>query len=40
MHWGSGVGGWDPNVLYVSDRDQGRLFAMNIGVPGKEISKP
>ena len=40
MHWGSGVGGWDPEVLYVADRDQGRLFAMEIGKPGKEVTQP
>ena len=40
MHWGSGVGGWDAEVLYVSDRDQGRLFGLQIGVPGKEHTAP
>jgi sugar lactone lactonase YvrE len=40
MHWGSGIGGWDPEVLYVADRDQGRLFAIQVGKPGKETTKP
>ena len=40
MHWGSGIGGWDETVLYVSDRDQGRLFGLEIGVPGKEKTLP
>ena len=40
MHWGSGVGGWDPTVLYVADRDQGRLFGLEIGVLGKEVTAP
>ena len=34
MRWGSGVGGWDPNVLYVADRQGAGLFAMDVGFPG------
>mgnify|MGYP000061571930 CR=1 FL=1 len=35
LRWGVGVAGWDPDTLYVADRDQGRLFAINVGIPGK-----
>jgi sugar lactone lactonase YvrE len=34
VHWGSGLGGWDKNTLYVADRDQGRLFGLEVGAPG------
>lgn len=40
LHWGNGVGIWDPYTLYVADRDQGRLFALDIGVLGKETTAP
>ena len=40
MHWGTGIGGWDPEILYVADRDEGRLFALEIGKPGKEVTAP
>ena len=36
LRWGVGVGGWDPDVLYVADRDQGRVFAIDVGIPGKK----
>ena len=36
LRWGNGIGGWDVDVLYVSDRDQGRLFALDMGIPGKK----
>jgi sugar lactone lactonase YvrE len=36
MRWGVDVGGWEPDVLYVADRDQGRLFGVEMGVPGKK----
>lgn len=35
LRFGSGIDGWDRETLYVSDRDQGRLFAIEAGVPGK-----
>lgn len=35
MRWGNHIGRWHENTLYVSDRDQGRLFALEIGIPGK-----
>ncbi len=34
LRWGVGVAGWDPNTLYVADRDRGRLFAIEVGIPG------
>lgn len=34
MRWGSNRGGWDPEVLYVSDRDQGRIFGLELGIAG------
>jgi sugar lactone lactonase YvrE len=33
MKWGRGLGGFDSNVLFVADRDDGRLFAVSVGVP-------
>lgn len=36
MRWGNGNGGTERGVLYVSDRDQGRLFGIEIGLNGKE----
>jgi sugar lactone lactonase YvrE len=33
MRWGRGLGGFDANVLFVADRDEGRLFAVPVGVP-------
>ncbi len=35
LRWGVGTAGWDPDTLYVADRDQGRLFAIDVGIPGK-----
>ena len=34
MHFGHGVGGWQENVLYVSDRDTAGVYALELGVPG------
>lgn len=36
MRWGHDIGGWSSDILYVSDRNQGRLFALDIGLPGKK----
>ena len=36
LHFGRGVGGWDLHTLYVMDRDDGRVFELPIGVPGKD----
>jgi hypothetical protein len=32
LRWGNGVGGWDPSVLYVTDRNQ--LFEVHVGIEG------
>ena len=35
MKWGYGIGGWESDVLYVSDRDTRGIFAIDLGIPGK-----
>lgn len=35
LRWGHDIGGWERDVLYVSDRDQGRIFGLEMGIPGK-----
>ncbi len=40
MHWGSGIGGWDENILYVADRDEGRLFELDLGIVEKDRVYP
>jgi sugar lactone lactonase YvrE len=35
MQWGSGVGGWDPAILYVIDGNQDRVYELDVGVRGK-----
>jgi len=35
IRFGHGVGGFDIYKLYASDRDAGRLFEINLGVPGR-----
>ena len=37
MRWSPGVGGWDPSRLYVSDRDKGRIFAIDLGHGPREL---
>ena len=39
MHFGAG-GGFAPDVLYVADRDQGRLFGLQLGVTGAPEAFP
>lgn len=34
IHWGRGVGGFEKNVMYVADRDQGRLFGVQVVIEG------
>lgn len=34
MHWGNGIGGWAEDVLYVANRDQSSVFALEVGVYG------
>jgi hypothetical protein len=39
LRWGSGVGGWDQDILYVTAWS--RLHAVDVGVPGKRhLSQP
>jgi sugar lactone lactonase YvrE len=38
MHWGPGTGGFGKRFLYVADRDQGRLFELDLGVMGSRGS--
>jgi len=40
LRWGNGVNGWDERTLYVSDRGQGRLFALDMGLRGKPAFQP
>lgn len=41
MRWGNDIGGWDHDLLYVADRNQARLFALDIGIPGKtQVTMP
>jgi sugar lactone lactonase YvrE len=35
MHWGSGRGGWDPKILYVTDRNGRTIYEVELGVGGK-----
>lgn len=35
MRWGHGIGGWETDILYVADRNQGRIFALHMGIEGK-----
>lgn len=34
MHWGNGIGGWQKDILYVSDRSRAGMFALEVGVEG------
>ena len=40
MHFGIGLGGWRKDRLYVADRDQGRIFVIDTGVPGSPDAFP
>lgn len=40
MHFGTGAGGWDEKTMYVMDREQGRVYALPIGVPGNPMVYP
>jgi len=35
MNWGGGEG-WDRGILYVSDRSENQVYAVEVGVPGKK----
>lgn len=34
IKWGRGVGGFQKDVMFIADREQGRLFGVHVGVPG------
>jgi sugar lactone lactonase YvrE len=34
VKWGRDLGGFSSQVMYVADRDEGRLFGVSVGVPG------
>lgn len=40
VRWGTGRDGWSDTTMYVSDRSQGRLFAIDVGIPGKPAFLP
>jgi hypothetical protein len=40
MQWGSGVGGWVEDSLYVLDIAANKMFEVPLGVPGKERAYP
>ncbi len=40
MHWGSGFGGWSEDILYVMDREEGRVFELDLGVGEKDRVYP
>jgi sugar lactone lactonase YvrE len=40
LQWGSGVGGWDRQTLYVLDFSQNRVFEVPVGVPDKPRGYP
>lgn len=40
LQWGSGIGGWDPLVLYVRDISSGKMYEVPVGVPGKPRKYP
>lgn len=40
MQWGSGIGGWDPMVLYVRDISSGKMYEVPVGVPSKPRKYP
>ncbi len=40
MRWGNGVNGWSETTLYVSDRNQGRMFGLQMGLRGKPPLTP
>jgi sugar lactone lactonase YvrE len=35
LRFGTGLGGWERDVLYASDRYEGRIFSLEVGVPGR-----
>jgi sugar lactone lactonase YvrE len=35
MHFGHDIGGWSSDTLYIMDRDEGRVFGLELGVGGR-----
>jgi hypothetical protein len=40
VEWGKNLGGFLGHTLYVADRDQGRLFALEVGIAGGSVPHP
>lgn len=40
MQWGSGIGGWDANKLYIPDGQRKLVYEVDIGVPSKSRPYP
>jgi sugar lactone lactonase YvrE len=40
MQWGSGMGGWDPESLYIPDGWDHKVYEVTIGVPSKQKAFP
>ncbi len=34
LHWGNGVGGWRDDVLYMANRDNSSMYALEVGIKG------
>jgi sugar lactone lactonase YvrE len=40
MDWGSGLGGWDDQILYVIDRTSDLTYSLDVGLPGRPRAFP
>jgi streptogramin lyase len=40
MQWGSGIGGWDADKLYLPDGDTHTVYEVDLGVPSKRRAYP
>jgi sugar lactone lactonase YvrE len=38
LRWGLGVGGFEENMMYVTDRDSGKLFVLDMGLGGGDAA--
>lgn len=34
LHWGNGIGGWQEDVVYMANRDNGSVYALELGIKG------
>jgi sugar lactone lactonase YvrE len=34
IKWGRGIGGFERDIMYIADRNEGRLFGVEVGLPG------